>query len=147
MKAAVKFSRLPLPEKRLLLKAACLLYAVRLGLWLLPFRAFRRLLAGSKTAAVQTPKAEPLPAQRIVRLIEAASRFVPAATCLTQAIASLILLRQHGHSARLRIGVAKDQNGLLEAHAWVESGGRVIIGRVPNLSRFSVLSPLREEIL
>jgi hypothetical protein len=147
MKAAVKFSLLPVPEKRLLLKAAFLLYAVRLGLWLLPFQLFRRLLAARKRAAVRQQTTDHAAVERIVYLIRAASRFVPAATCLTQAITSLVLLQQLGYPARLRIGVAKAQQGPLEAHAWVESEGRIIIGRVPNLGRFSVLSRPQEEIL
>jgi hypothetical protein len=56
------------------------------------------------------------------------SQFVPKATCLTQAIAALILLNLKNYPATLRIGVARNNEGRFEAHAWVESDGNVVIG-------------------
>jgi hypothetical protein len=40
-----KFVRLPAAERRLLVKAALLLAATRAGVWLLPFRTVRRVVA------------------------------------------------------------------------------------------------------
>lgn len=56
------------------------------------------------------------------------SRYVPRATCLTQALTAQILLKRYGHPAELKIGVARGKAGELQAHAWVTSDGVVIIG-------------------
>jgi hypothetical protein len=60
--------------------------------------------------------------------VRSAARFVPAASCLTQAIAAQVLLAFHGEKTCLRIGVAKDEKGEFKAHAWIESQNRIIIG-------------------
>jgi hypothetical protein len=75
---------------------------------------------------------------RVVEAVRRASRHVPRATCLTQAIASEIMLARHGHSSNLRIGVTKDAKGVFGAHAWLEVQGRVVIGDV-DLENYTVL--------
>ena len=70
--------------------------------------------------------------------VRAISRYVPRATCLTQALVLHIMLRQEGLPSRIRIGVSKDA-GHFEAHAWVESHERVIIGD-SGLQRFTPMT-------
>jgi len=72
---------------------------------------------------------------------------VPAASCLTQALAMLVLLDWFGHSSELRIGVAKNGADRLKAHAWVECEGKIVIGRRMDLSRFTVLPSFRRQVL
>jgi Transglutaminase-like superfamily len=81
--------------------------------------------------------------QRIAWAVTSAARYVPAATCLTQALAAKVLLTVAGREARLTIGVEKDGNRL-RAHAWVEGNGRVIVGD-HDLSRFTVLPSIEGE--
>ena len=71
--------------------------------------------------------------------VRAAARRVPRASCLTQALALEALLAEAGHRATLRIGVARKEDRTFEAHAWVESEGHVLIGRLPDLQRFAPL--------
>jgi hypothetical protein len=80
--------------------------------------------------------------RRVARAMRLTSRLVPGATCLTQALAAQILLGQRGYHLQLRIGVAKDGGGRLEAHAWLESQGMVVIGQSADPSRFTPLPPL-----
>lgn len=62
-------------------------------------------------------------------------------TCLTQALAAELLLRRRGYRAHTRIGVAKGYKGNLEAHAWVESDGQVVVGGPrAALTRYTVMS-------
>lgn len=69
--------------------------------------------------------------------VSVAGRHVPGGgTCLPQALATHVLLEREGYAARLHIGVAKDEDGRLQAHAWVESLGRVVIGR-SNAGRYT----------
>lgn len=55
-------------------------------------------------------------------------RLFPRNPCLTQAVVVQRLLRRRGIPAELRIGVRKEQGVTLEAHAWVESEGKIVIG-------------------
>jgi hypothetical protein len=75
--------------------------------------------------------------------VERMSRFVPAATCLVQAIAAYILLNQAGQATDLRVGVAKNKTGTFLAHAWLEYQGAVLLGDRNSPSRFTTL-PLFE---
>jgi len=66
---------------------------------------------------------------------------VPRASCLTQALAAAILLARHGYPATLRLGVAKNPDGSLRAHAWIESGGQTMLGG-PETGEFAHLPPI-----
>ena len=133
------FLSLPRAEQRALLLAFGTVAAIRLGMWLLPFSALRRRLE-----CPVRPIAQPLPPERIAWSVEVAGRYVPAATCLTLALATRLLLRQHSHDSELRIGVARSASGTFEAHAWVEFEGRVIIGgSAEAVQRFTILPSMK----
>jgi len=134
-----KFLRLPGADRSLLLHSALLIGAARLALWVLPFNTARRLFA---RRARQSH--DPLPTiERIGWAISVAKGFVPKGNCLPQALAAESLLTRSGHPVELRIGVAKTDDGGLEAHAWVESEGRLVVGDlVQGLSSYTPLPPL-----
>ncbi len=92
-------------------------------------------------------KLEEATAQNIVHSVKSMSRYVPVGTCLTQALTTQALLAQIGHPTDLKIGVAKSIEGKLEAHAWLESRGEIVIGKLKDLSRFTILSSLKKAIL
>jgi hypothetical protein len=137
-----KFFFLNPRDRSLLLTSIGCLWAVRLGLWLLPLQTVRRLMAKLSPPKPLSSKETPPDLERITWAITVASRYVPAATCLTQALAGQILLAQHGEPALLQIGVAKNEAGKLEAHAWVESRDRIVIGDLEELSRYTRLPSL-----
>jgi hypothetical protein len=94
------------------------------------------------------PRVEGASAEKVVWAVTASSRYVPAATCLTQAFATQVLLSRRGLAARLRIGVVKGKDGRLQAHAWVESNGVVVIGGSgPDVERYKPLLALDEAVL
>ena len=67
--------------------------------------------------------------RRHIRAIERVGHgLFPKSPCLTQAIVVQRLLRKKGHASDLRIGVRKGTGQPLEAHAWVEYRGAVVIG-------------------
>ena len=135
------FWSLPLKSKVFLAKTIGLLGLIRLGLWILPFQTLRRLLDSlSQTSLRQTPNSNAI--KRIVDGVQVGSRYVPKATCLTQALAAQVMLSRRGYPATLRLGVIKDEQGHLEAHAWVESEGQIIIGGVDSPVNFVPLPPL-----
>jgi hypothetical protein len=132
-------------ERRLLLKCLFLLLAVRLALWMLPFGTVRRGLArGESRGEQQAPNA--FFVAKTAWAVSVASRYVPRASCLTQALAGAWLLRREGQHAELVIGVMRT-NRDFKAHAWVVSDGRVVIGWASDLARYTALSPRTGQIL
>ena len=136
MRALRKFVGSSAVERRLVLQALIVVPAVRLALWVLPFRLVHRFVRDRHVSDRMT-----LSADRVVRAVAAVSARVPRATCLTQALAASLLLPRYGHDATLRVGVAKDEAGRLRAHAWLESGGATILGE-PEPGAFQPLPPV-----
>src|SRR5215217_7114582 len=128
MKRLHKFLNLPSSDRRLLVGTALLLGAVRLGLRVLPFRVLQRVITKVAQAPASANNANQSSVDRLVWAVTVASRYVPKATCLTQALGAQILLGRRAHPARLRIGVARSEEGRLEAHAWLEYEDKVIVG-------------------
>lgn len=134
-----RFLRLPGWEKRLLLRAIVTLGVARVTLKLLPFARVRRLL----TPRRRTGRHAHIAPINVRWAIKHAERVVPDATCLPQAVTAEALLTRAGHPVLLRIGVTKREGNRFEAHAWAESGGRIVIGDLPEgLSEFAHLPPL-----
>ncbi|SRR6266568_1331567 len=124
-----KLLRLSPAELSLVVQAALLLGAIGLGLRLLPFGRLRRLLDRLSRSGDGARPLGQLPAERVAWAIERVSRVVPGTrSCLAQALAAQVLLARRGQEACVRIGVARDTDGPLHAHAWVESEGRIVVG-------------------
>lgn len=144
MEALRRFLLLPTTEKMLLIEAAFLLTIVGLGKRIVPFRTLRRLLPQTPDERVELLRADRTSPEKIAWAIGAASRWMPGArSCLTQALAAQVLLARRNHPARLHIGVVGGRRGRFRAHAWVESGGRVLIGG-SGLEGYTPLTVLRE---
>jgi hypothetical protein len=123
-----KFWSLSQTDRRFLLRAAFLVLRVRLMLWCLPLSGLRRLLEGEGHGRGGKNQAEASAMERIIWAVELAARYVPCATCLTQALACRKLMHQEGFAGELRLGVTKDEEGRFQAHAWLEQDGRVLMG-------------------
>ena len=131
-----RFRSLPPSDRTLFLIALLTIASVRTGLLLTSFRDVHRSLARIARPA-GSPDPTPGEVDRIGWAVGSAARFVPGATCLPQALAAEAILRRRGHPADLRLGVKRIDSGV-EAHAWVESYGRVIVGD-GDLDRFEPL--------
>ena len=66
------------------------------------------------------------------------------AKCLAKALTTQVLMERRGCDCAFKIGVAKTDKGELEAHAWIEKDGQVIMGMLPDLDRFKSLPPLEK---
>ena len=124
-----KFLLLPSAERSLLVKAGFLLIGMRLALWLLAFPSLMRLVERLNHSRGEVLATDPLLVEKIAWAVQASARYIPKATCLTQALAAQTLLRRRGFQADLHIGVARDSSKQFQAHAWIVSDGKVIIGR------------------
>ncbi len=135
----VKAKRLTWRQWVLLAEVSVVMGATWLLLRLLPFKKLQALYAGASEA--ETPAETPVAdAERIVwaaRVV--ARRMLGSKPCLTQALTVQWFLRREGIPSALRIGVMKADGGQLKAHAWLESGGRIIIGGVSSPARYATL--------
>jgi transglutaminase superfamily protein len=130
-----KFAQLDRRDKRLLLRVLVVVAAVRVALWVLPFGTLRKLMSHFANPRGSRPAVAP---HRLVWAVTAASRRIPSATCLTQALALHLLCRRRGWPTQLQIGVARS-NGAFRAHAWVEHGGEILIGEPASPNAFTPL--------
>ena len=127
------------------LRAYAWVWAARLSLWFLPFQTVYKFTKRFRHG--RTPP-QPLSKQNIYKLtwaVAAAARRVPWATCLTQALAAQIMLGRRGLRTQLQLGIKKSQPGKMDAHAWLERNGEVLIGMIPTFSQLTRLPPLEGE--
>ena len=128
------WARLPAPERRLAFRALVVVVGFRLALWLLPTR---RVLAASPRPRRAAPEVSP---ERLAWLVRAGARRVPAATCLTRALAARWLLAEASLPATLHFGHGRDARRGFHAHAWLDYQGRVLVGGEEDLERYHPFS-------
>jgi hypothetical protein len=133
-----KFFDLSAAEQRRMLHALLLVIAFRLGLWTLPYRFLKRIADHVHPRRIASANES----AQIARNISAMARYVPGASCLTQALTAQVLLQRDGFSPHLVIGVAHGENRQLKAHAWIEMNGRIIIGDLGPLMVFTTMHKL-----
>jgi hypothetical protein len=119
-----RFVSLPLAKQILLLEAFGTVAANRVRLSIFAASTIRERTPKPKRPSVQST----YQLEEIADAVQTAARYVPRATCLTQALALQSMLTRHGHPSSLHIGVEKEQGRPFGAHAWVQSGERILIG-------------------
>lgn len=129
-------------QRRVVLYAFCLINTIRLSLWLFPFgvvrRQLRTFLPNYKSDCSITGVISVL---FIVQAVAIAANYsLGHPKCLARALTAQILLNQYGYSHNLHIGIAKNEARELEAHAWIEYRGQVIVGMLSNLDQFKTLA-------
>lgn len=104
----------------------CLLVVatVRLGLTLLSYNRVRSLV--TRLDARQCASMGEL--RRVAWGVAAAARFVPYATCLTQALSGQYILARQGNESTIRIGIERGTGEQLKAHAWLVSDNHIVLG-------------------
>jgi len=145
MKRLRKFLQLARTDQLLLLQTILVLGIVTLGLRILPLLTLQSRLLKLANRHTRFVPAQRSSAHRIAWAIRVASRYIPKSTCLPRALAAQFLLIQRMYPADLQIGITRNEDGRFEAHAWVTSGSRIILGGVHNLDHFVPLSPMKRE--
>ena len=125
---------LPPADRMRLLGTLGLMAIVRVALWILPFRWMKRVVEGCGAMHLLEKR---LTDRQVAWSILLASRNIPHATCLTQALTAQMLLKWAGLDGTLYIGVRRENR--FEAHAWVECAGRVLVGGMDDLGGFTRL--------
>jgi hypothetical protein len=141
-----KFLCLSHADRFYLLEAAVWLGLARLALLILPFR-WIALWLGRHMALAQD-LAEGTPAELLTRIswgVTTAGCHLPwDCTCLTQAMAGKAMLKCRGVPSTLCLGVAKDEETYLQAHAWLRCGDRILTGW-QGIAKYTVIATFAED--
>ena len=112
-------------ERLLVMEAAVLLVGVGAAVRVVAYTRVRALL-GSLPAPLPESDTDP---EDVRWAVDAADGAVPGdRSCLVRALVAEALLGRRGHETALRFGVDDAEDTDLEAHAWLESGGEIIVG-------------------
>jgi len=119
-----RYRALPRSRQRLLREALLQLAYCRLLMAALPFRWVLRLTMRRQAAQEDTDvEGTAVSAQDIEWAARAGGRMLPfRVTCLTRSLAQGRLLRRHGMSGTVVIGVRQNGTRDFHAHAWVVPG-------------------------
>ncbi|MDC7223197.1 MAG: lasso peptide biosynthesis B2 protein [Spirochaetales bacterium] len=124
-------------ERALFRQALGLLFQVR---WRMAFCPFPKVLAWVR-------RQSPAPAERLLSdperlawMVESTGIAFPRLLkCLPRALAGFILLRRCGWEVTLKIGARRRHPSLpVEAHAWLEREGEVLLGKMFGLDGYAV---------
>jgi hypothetical protein len=86
-------------------------------------------------------------AERISWAVKTASRHVPwESKCLAQAMAAKGMFKLRGIQSTIYLGLTKEGEEQLAAHAWLRIGDVIVVGNRGN-DRFTVISTFSEENL
>ncbi|MDT0577030.1 lasso peptide biosynthesis B2 protein [Croceicoccus sp. F390] len=122
----------------LLARSLIVVAVIRTALTLTSYRAVSRHILLRHTA--QQRRSVPV----IVWGVKHASRIIPKAHCLTRALAVQYMLARQGDVSTVRVGVAQDAQGRVEAHAWALYDDQVLIGGFEeDIGRFTPIADLR----
>jgi len=130
-----------------LVRAVPVVLLVRAGLSTLKFKD---LVDRLRSLSAQFPVGE-TSEQEIKRIAWAVNaigaRLLGSRPCLTQALALQFLLWRRRVDTELRIGVDKDDDGQLLAHAWVVRDGKVLIGGHLSEMKYRPLPGLQDKVM
>jgi len=141
MNSIRKFFRLKTPEKLMLLESIILLGFFRLILLIMPFKRIAPYLGQHMQESPMESRTEELTViKRISWAVQATSRRTFwKSKCLVQALTAKFMLRRRHISSTLYLGVARDGNQSLIAHAWLRSGETTVTGAQARVD-YSVVS-------
>ena len=122
-------------DRLLVCEAVAMLALARLIVLTVPLR----YMVSWISRAPETDSCDEVLLLRVGQAVTTGARNVPwNAACLAQAIAAKAMLARRGCGSALHLGATVDTNGKLIAHAWLVSGGEVVIGA----AGISGMSPL-----
>jgi Transglutaminase-like superfamily len=150
MKLILSFLKLNRGDRVILLQTYMLLTLIRLGLLLLPFERLwkglvklGKLTPSATTVAKTKLKTEAQIVRQVVWAVNSSTRFSPGgAKCLARALTTKVLLDRRQCPSDFKIGVAKNELGELEAHAWIEVQNQVVMGQVSKLDQYTPMPSL-----
>ncbi len=130
IKQVIKFIKLPAKQKFLFGETLIILGTSRFIIWKLKFKQLAHLLG--KVNQETNEYMEEIDLEQIKQIsttIKVLSRYTPwKSNCLVQAYAGKRLLARRKLGCTLYLGVAKDHDGTMIAHAWLRCGNYYVTG-------------------
>jgi hypothetical protein len=135
MTRLAKFLRRTTSDRWLLLEALALLCWARFLVRVVPFRRIAPHLGRPMTESpAGVTEAERRVAWRIAWAVQAVVRHVPLGfVCLPQAMAAKWMLRRRRLPSTLYLGLQRQEEPKMTAHAWLRVGDRILTGRAESL--------------
>lgn len=131
-----RVAALPLATWTTLGRVVPAVVAVRVALWVLPYRTVLALF-GDPSVRRTRPVAY---ARTTLRVTDWVGRTALGdRPCLTQALAARWLLGRAGYAAELKLGARREGDRFL-AHAWLEMDGQVVLGGAASPSLYAALT-------
>jgi hypothetical protein len=122
---SAKFWCLPLSDEQQIFSILLTIIFVRIALSCVGYNRLKKNIPPAYHAA-------PLDVLRkFGRLVPSLARFVPGASCLTQAVTAQLLLARRGYRSDMRVGERQDEAGKISAHAWLLAQGQIVLGDHP----------------
>lgn len=128
-------------------EALLLLAVARIAVLLIPFARIARWMEYRSSSRHFPKTPEPALVYSIRRAVKTASRNATwKSVCMQQSLAMYAMLARRGYDSTFRMGAKIDPQGGLQAHAWLEVGGRTVIGEdglpgIAPLARFGEKTP------
>jgi len=131
-----RLCRLPPARRTLLLHTLVVVLVMRAGLQFWSLRTILRFLQRVTMAKSRRTRYE---INDISEALTTVGRRLSLATCLVNGLAGQYLLGRNGYTATLHIGVKKEADTSLTAHAWVTVDQEVVIGMIDDLHTYTML--------
>jgi hypothetical protein len=115
-------------DRRLIREALLWFLAMRVALRVVPFGRIagwaerRHRGRGDRAAPGETPARIGWATAAVAR------RVAPPRSCLAQALTAQVMLGARGRAATIRFGAKRERAAPLDAHAWLECDGAVLVG-------------------
>ena len=134
-----KYICLTKEEKALFRQALYLMIGWKMRIILFPMRKYAKFLGKKGEDSVNSDVSKDYLINKFTQAIHRADSVLPwESKCLTEAIATKRLLERYNIKSTLFLGVTKDENQKLIAHAWLRYGEHIISGERGYL-RFTIV--------
>ena len=131
-----RFLLLPTIKKSVLIHTLALVLILRSALALFSLRDIVQTL---QRLSRRKSNRRSFEQEDILYAVAAIGRRLPLATCLVSGLAGQYLLGRNGYLSTLHIGVKKETDKILMAHAWVTVDQQVVIGMIDDLHTYTPL--------
>jgi hypothetical protein len=118
-------------DRRLVREALLWFLAIRVALRLFEFARIARWAEGrhrGREGRARLAASGETPARIGWATAAVARRVAPPRSCLAQALTAQVMLGARGRAATIRFGAKREGAGPLDAHAWLECDGAVLVG-------------------
>lgn len=123
MNMLYRFWKISFNDKIFLIRTYFLVWIIRLMLWVFKIQTILKF-----SEKISSTNDKVISIDKIVWAVNSTSIYVPKASCLTRSIVAKTILERYNYKSEIKIGVAKDDEGHLNAHAWVEVANKTVIG-------------------